>query len=138
MAVDVTGTYNVTVTDGLGCTSTMTSNITVNPEVNASITGGTQFCTSGVLTASVAGGGVPNGARYYIRDGEPWGQNVNSQALDAVFGAGNWNVETFAANAATVFSPPLSCSMSRNRFIGGMALNFIPPLKGSSESSKLK
>jgi hypothetical protein len=32
------------------------------------------------------------------------------------------------AKAATVFSPPESCSMSLNRFIGGMAWYLIPPL----------
>lgn len=41
-------------------------------------------------------------------------------------------------SAATVFSPPESCSMSRKRFIGGMALNFTPPRYGSSGLSRLR
>lgn len=41
-------------------------------------------------------------------------------------------------SAATVFSPPDSCSMSRKRFIGGMALNLTPPRYGSSGLSRLR
>mmetsp|Transcript_10946 Transcript_10946/g.46734 ORF Transcript_10946/g.46734 Transcript_10946/m.46734 type:complete len:216 (+) Transcript_10946:225-872(+) len=40
-----------------------------------------------------------------------------------------------SASAAMVFSPPLSCSMSRNRFVGGIAVNFTPWLYGSSGDS---
>lgn len=36
-----------------------------------------------------------------------------------------------SAKAATVFSPPDNCSISRKRFIGGMAWYLIPPLYGS-------
>ena len=38
------------------------------------------------------------------------------------------------ASAATVFSPPDSCSMSRKRFMGGIAWYLIPAIYGSCES----
>lgn len=36
------------------------------------------------------------------------------------------------------FSPPDSCSMSRKRFVGGIAVNLMPCRKGSSGLSRLK
>lgn len=36
------------------------------------------------------------------------------------------------------FSPPDSCSISRKRLLGGMAVNFIPARKGSSVFSRLR
>lgn len=43
-----------------------------------------------------------------------------------------------SAKAATVFSPPESCSISRNRLLGGMAWYLTPLRYGSSLSSRLK
>ena len=43
-----------------------------------------------------------------------------------------------SASAATVFSPPDSCSMSLNRLLGGMALYLTPALKGSASLSSTK
>ena len=40
--------------------------------------------------------------------------------------------------AAVTFSPPESCSMSRKRLVGGMAVNLMPPAKGSSTDSRLR
>jgi hypothetical protein len=39
---------------------------------------------------------------------------------------------------AHAFSPPDSCSMSRKRFVGGMAVNLTPARYGSSSLSRLR
>jgi len=62
------------------------------------------------LTVTASGGNgaaaPAPGARYYIRDTDPWGTTNNTTAMNAVFGAGNYITSTFAAaTPATVFVP---------------------------------
>ncbi len=48
-----------------------------------------------------------SGDVYYLQasTGHPWGQTTNIDAMNAVFGTGNWTQDTFlAADAATLFS----------------------------------
>jgi len=42
---------------------------------------------------------------WYVQDVDPWGQTININAMDAVFGIGNWQQATYSANALTVFAP---------------------------------
>ena len=47
-------------------------------------------------------------------------------------------MEKSNASAATVFSPPDSCSISRKRFVGGIAVYLMPCKNGSSSFSMYK
>ena len=116
------GTYNVTWTydDLNGNTTTQTQSVTVNDIVAPTITCATNvtvsndvdscgavvdYTVTGLDDCSVAYTGTDN---YYIRSnttGEPWGSSNNVTAMDAVFGAGNWNSQFFeTCTPATVFS----------------------------------
>ncbi|MBK9482453.1 MAG: T9SS type A sorting domain-containing protein [Bacteroidetes bacterium] len=107
----VTDTYTVTGTDGNSCTGTTSITVTVVPALTTTITQSPAGLLCGVnptLTAVSTGGGVPGapppGARYYIRDVEPWGQSTNNTEMATVFGA--YTTLDFAgANPATVFVP---------------------------------
>jgi hypothetical protein len=105
-----TSTYTVTVTAANGCTGSATAAVAVGAVPSAVITqspAGPLPC--GVLPTLTAPSGlvVPaNGARYYIRDSDPWGSPSFNTGMDAVFGAGNWTALTYGAAAVgTVFVP---------------------------------
>jgi hypothetical protein len=107
----VTDTYTVTGTDGNSCTGTTSITVDVVPALTTTITQSPAGLLCGVnptLTAVSTGGGVPvapaPGARYYIRDVEPWGGASNNTEMATVFGA--YTTLDFAgANPATVFVP---------------------------------
>ncbi|MCC7029020.1 MAG: hypothetical protein IT257_01855, partial [Chitinophagaceae bacterium] len=106
----VATTYTVTGTDAGGCTATSTVAVTVNPTPNATITQSpANPLACGViptLTAPIGQVSPPPGARYYIRDADPWGSAAFTTGLNAVFGAGNYIATTYAlATPATVFVP---------------------------------
>ncbi len=56
IAANSPGTYVVTTTDGQGCTASASASFI---PVNATLTGGTNFCDQGTLTANVSGGTAP-------------------------------------------------------------------------------
>ncbi|MCZ2141517.1 MAG: hypothetical protein LC096_09040, partial [Bacteroidia bacterium] len=83
------------------------ANITILTTPTVNIQHVTTNCVD-TLIAVATGGAIPPtpGAKYFIRDNNPWGSNAYNQGLDAVFGAGNWTALTYAAaNPATVFAP---------------------------------
>ena len=102
--------YTATVTDGNGCIGTATTSVLVEPVPTATITQSpVNPLACGVnptLTAPLGLVVPPAGARYYIRDNDPWSTGNNTTAMDAVFGAGNYFTTTFAAaTPASVFVP---------------------------------
>ena len=42
---------------------------------------------------------------YYVVNSNPWGQTFNNQAMDQVYGAGNWAQADFNTPAVTIFAP---------------------------------
>lgn len=107
-----TTTYTVTSTAN-GCVSTATRTVIVTTGVSASITQSPLGPLCGVnptLSAVATGGGSAGppapGARYYIRDADPWGSAAFNTGMNAVFGVGNWTSMTYAAaTPATIFTP---------------------------------
>ena len=103
----VNTTYTVTGSNGLGCTGSAIYNLLVS-NMTVSISPNVTPCTD-TLIAVATGGAIngPNpGAKYYIRDTDPWATANNTTAMTAVFGAANFTTLTFGtANAATVFAP---------------------------------
>lgn len=98
-------TYTVTGTNALGCTGSAVVNVNVIDLSSLTITQTGTNCVD-TLTASVSGGGPLTGAKYYIRDTDPWSTLNNTNAMTAVFGAPNFTTLSFAAaNPATIFSP---------------------------------
>jgi hypothetical protein len=98
-------TYTVTGTNALGCTGSTTLNVNVINLSSLTITQTGSNCVD-TLTASVSGGGPIVGAKYYIRDTDPWSTLNNTNAMTAVFGPGNFTTLSYAAVVpATVFSP---------------------------------
>lgn len=98
-------TYTITGTNALGCTGSTTLNVNVINLSSLTITQTGSNCVD-TLTASVSGGGPVSGAKYYIRDSDPWSTLNNTNAMTAVFGVGNFTTLAFAAaNAATIFTP---------------------------------
>jgi hypothetical protein len=66
-------------TDSLGVESTCSFTVTVND-------------TEAPVAVCAAEGGEIGKAAYVIStQGKPWGQNTNEQAMDMVFGSGNWD-----------------------------------------------
>ncbi|MBK7692632.1 MAG: T9SS type A sorting domain-containing protein [Bacteroidetes bacterium] len=106
----VATTYTVTGTDAVGCTASATVAVTVLPTPDATITqspAGPLACgVLPTLTAPIGQVVPPNGARYYIRDADPWGSASFTTGMNAVFGAGNWTALTYAAALpGTIFVP---------------------------------
>jgi hypothetical protein len=107
-----TTTYTVTATNA-GCTSTKTKTVVVAAPIVATITQNLPNPLCGVtptLTVTATGGGAagppPNGAKFYIRDADPWGSAAFNTGLNAAFGVGNWTALTYAAaTPATIFVP---------------------------------
>src|SRR6185369_7813026 len=67
--VVATGTYNLTVTDGNGCTKTATTSVTVNPLPTVfNVTGGGNYCTGGTGVA-IALSGSQIGVNYQLKLG---------------------------------------------------------------------
>lgn len=56
ITIDVPGTYSVTVTDDLGCTSSLSISVTEEADLNPSISGGNSFCEGSELTLDVGDG----------------------------------------------------------------------------------
>lgn len=103
--------YTVTASSALGCTaiSTVTVNVTAQPSVTISQNPANPICgVNPVLTANASGGGAgapASGARWYVRDADPWATPNNTNAMNAVFGPANWTQGTFSTPAATIFQP---------------------------------
>jgi hypothetical protein len=97
--------YTVTGTNALGCTGSAVVNVNVIDLSSLTITQTGTNCVD-TLTASVTGGGPISGAKFYIRDSDPWSTANNTTAMTAVFGAANYTTLSFAAaNPATIFAP---------------------------------
>ncbi len=95
------GTYVVTVTDALGCTSVKSSGVGSLPPVSAYITTNTSACSGG-LTAHIVGGG-PSGADYV------WSTGLNSQFLT------NVPAGTYTVTVTSSFSCTASASITVNQ-----------------------
>lgn len=101
----VTTSYTVTGSNALGCTGSAIFSLPVAALNNMTIVPNQSPCTD-TLTVSVPGGaaGPANGAKYYIRDSDPWGTANNTNAMTAVFGANNFTTTTYTVAPATVFN----------------------------------
>ena len=121
----VTTSYTVTGSNGLGCTGSAIFTLGVS-NVSVTITPNAVPCAD-TLTAFASGGaiaGVTPGARYYIRDVEPWSTANNVTAMDSVFGVGNYNNATFtSANPATIFVPSTQFVFLEGSDQNALALN---------------
>ncbi len=104
----VTTTYTVSGTNGAGCIGMDSIEVTVSPIPTVTIVQSGVNCAD-TLYAVVTGvnPGTPTpGAKFYIRDTDPWSTANNTNAMNAVFGVGNYQTLNFnAAAPATVFAP---------------------------------
>jgi len=118
------GSYSVTwvYNDGNGNSSTQTQNLTVLPDVipptitcmNDTVLSNTTGVCGNVFNFDLpiatdnCNAGYPGTDVYYIRSSfssEPWGSANNTNAMDAVFGFGNWTAEFFETmSVPAVFS----------------------------------
>jgi hypothetical protein len=113
ITVTQNGQYFVLATDAVGCTAGDTISVTLSPPPTVDIAANPPAGQCGLAqytltaTANGGGGGAPNGAAFYMRSqgGEPWGSQDNVQAMNAVFGAGGWQLAFFEnALAANIFN----------------------------------
>ncbi len=111
--VTISGDYVVTATDAAGCTASDTIEVSLDSleviiEQNPLFAcGAVDVDLTAIATGGVGGGNVCNGDVHYLRSqgGEPWGSQINVQAMDAVYGAGGWNLGFFeTVTAASIFS----------------------------------
>jgi len=102
------GTYNITVTDANGCTTTTTSTITEPTSVNASATNATVLCNggaTGTVTGSASGGTAPYDMSWVgPNTGDPAGDEItNDGGSYTVNGApaGSYSITMTDANGCT-------------------------------------
>ncbi|MFK7809535.1 MAG: nidogen-like domain-containing protein [Saprospiraceae bacterium] len=88
--VDASGTYSVTVTNAVGCTTENAIAVNVNPLPAPAITGATSFC-EGNSTMIDAGGGFTT----YL-----WSDGTETQSLEVIAG-GSYTVTVTDANGCT-------------------------------------
>ncbi|PLX04776.1 MAG: hypothetical protein C0594_08850, partial [Marinilabiliales bacterium] len=98
------GTYNVTVSDGLGCTAVATQSITQNPALNALITGTTDVSCNGLCDGSAtvsASGGTGAGTFDFI-----WSDG-SSQTTTTASGlcTGSYQVTVTDDNGCEIIKP---------------------------------
>ncbi len=108
------GTYNVTITDANGCTTTCSAVVTQPDPLTCSITSASEICNEfddGTVTATASGGTSP-----YVYDD---GTTTNTDGVFTGLAAGTYNVTITDANGCTttcgavVMQPdPLTCSIT--------------------------
>ncbi|MBP1672733.1 MAG: domain containing protein [Bacteroidetes bacterium] len=76
------GTYTVTVTDANGCSSSVSTNITVNTPPNVSIIGDTSFCQGNSII--LAASGTPNVSYLWSNSSTGTSISVNSSGIYSV------------------------------------------------------
>lgn len=119
-----TTTYTVSGSNALGCTGTSLFTLPVAQLNNITITPNQLPCID-TLQAVIPGASSnsPNGARFYIRDANPWSVNDNINALNAVFGANNYTVGNFAIAPASVFNANTQFVFLEGSDANALALN---------------
>ena len=119
-----TTSYTVNGSDALGCTGSAIFSLPVAALNNLSIAANQNPCTD-TLSVVIPGGaaGPSNGARFYIRDADPWGTANNTTAMTAVFGANNYTTTTYTVAPATVFNANTQFVFLEGSDANALALN---------------
>lgn len=89
LTVTQAGTYSVTISNDLGCTSVVTKNVTTLPRPNANITGNTVLC-AGNSTTLIATGGIA-----YL-----WGDSTTNSFIN-ISETGTYSVQVTDNNGCT-------------------------------------
>lgn len=113
-SVSASGTYNVTITSGNGCTASATTTVESNttaPTLTVSPTSGTLTCTNPSLTLTATGD-----ATSYV-----WTGGVTSNTL-AVTTGGSYSITATAANGCTSTSS-ITVSQDTNLPVAGLAVS---------------
>ena len=120
-----TTSYTVNGSDALGCTGSAIFSLPVAALNNLSIAANQNPCTDTLSVVIPGGAAAPaNGAKYYIRDADPWGTANNTTAMSAVFGAANYQTLTYTtAVPATVFSNATQFVFLEGSDANALALN---------------
>ncbi|MEY3368022.1 MAG: hypothetical protein RI973_1177 [Bacteroidota bacterium] len=132
------GTYSVTITTALGCTSTGTATVNEPNLLNVSISGSTQVCGTaddGTLTANYANGTAPyayawsNGQNTETVTGlGPGNYSVTVTSSQGCIGSASTTISAVPGIDLDVVTLPVSCFGQSDGQAAAIAIGGLPPL----------